>query len=318
MPTLGVIFPGQGSQTVGMGVDVAQRHAASAECFERASRVLGYDLLELCRNGTDEQLRETRVSQPAIFTTNVAIYRAIETLGLTPIVSAGHSFGEYCSLTIAGSLTFDDALRLVNERGLAMGAAADEAPGSMAAIIGFEQARVEELCEQARRTSGARVDIANLNAPIQIVVSGDVAGVEALCELARASGAKRVVVLNVSGAWHSELMRPAVARFATSVEQAAIALPVFDVVSNVDVQPYRSVEQIRRCLIASIVSRVRWHETAIALAAFTPDFIVECGASPVLAPMMRRLPGVAAERVIHIADSEGVAKLANAARTPAS
>jgi [acyl-carrier-protein] S-malonyltransferase len=318
MPTLGVIFPGQGSQTVGMGVDVAQRFAASAECFERASRVLGYDLLELCRNGSDEQLRETRVSQPAIFTANVAIYRAVEILGLAPIVSAGHSFGEYCSLTIAGSLTFDEALRLVNERGLAMGAAADKAPGSMAAIIGFEQARIEQMCEQARRVSGARVDIANLNAPIQIVVSGDVAGVEALCELARAGGAKRVVVLNVSGAWHSELMRPAVARFATSVEQAAIGLPVFDVISNVDVQPYRSVEQIRRCLIASVVSRVRWHETAVALAAYAPDFIVECGASPVLAPMMRRLAGVAAERVIHIADSEGVAKLANAARTPAS
>ncbi len=301
-----------------MGVDVAQRYAASAVCFERASRVLGYDLLELCRNGSDEQLRETRVSQPAIFTANVAIYRAVETLGLSPVVSAGHSFGEYCSLTIAGSLAFDDALRLVNQRGLAMGAAADQAPGSMAAIIGFEQARVEEMCEQARRASGARVDIANLNAPIQIVVSGDVAGVDALCELARAGGAKRVVVLNVSGAWHSELMRPAVALFATSVEQAAMGLPVFDVISNVEVQPYRSVEQIRRCLIASIVSRVRWHETAVALAAYAPDFIVECGASPVLAPMMRRLPGVAAERVIHIADSEGVAKLANAARIPAS
>src|SRR5271166_3532894 len=313
MPTLGVIFPGQGSQSVGMGVDVAERFPVSRECFARASKILGYDLLELCRNGSDEQLRETRVGQPAIFTANVAICRAVETLGLTPIVSAGHSFGEYCSLTIAGALTFDEALRLVQERGRAMGAAADEAPGSMAAVIGFEVARIEEMCAQAREASGARVDLANLNAPIQIVVSGDVAGVNALCEIAKEAGAKRVVTLNVSGAWHSELMRSAVPRFATFVEAADVKLPAFDVISNVEVEPYRSVEQIRRCLIASIVSRVRWHETAVALAAHKPDLIVECGATAVLMPMMRRLPGVVADRCLHVADSEGVTRLGRAA-----
>jgi [acyl-carrier-protein] S-malonyltransferase len=309
MPTLGIIFPGQGSQSIGMGVDVAGTFAASRECFDRASHILGYDLLALCRDGSEEQLRETRISQPAIFTTNVAIYRAVETLGLTPIVSAGHSFGEYCSLTIAGALTFEEALRLVHERGLAMGAAADEAPGSMAAIIGFDVARVEEMCAQARKASGARVELANLNAPVQIVVSGDVAGVNALCDVAKQAGAKRVVTLNVSGAWHSELMRSAVPRFAKFVEAAAIELPSFDVISNVEVEPYRSIEQIRRCLIASIVSRVRWHETAVALAAHNPEFIVECGATPVLAPMMRRLPGVVADRCLHVADSQSVMRL---------
>jgi [acyl-carrier-protein] S-malonyltransferase len=313
MPTLGIIFPGQGSQAVGMGVNVADDYPASRECFDRASKILGYDLLELCRTGTDEQLRETRVSQPAIFTTNVAIYRAVETLRFTPIVSAGHSFGEYCSLTVADSLSFDDALRLVQERGLAMGAAADEAPGGMAAIIGFDQARVEELCAQAREESGARVDLANLNAPIQIVVSGDVAAVDALCDIARRAGAKRVVTLNVSGAWHSELMRSAVPGFAQSVEAADITIPKFDVIGNVDAQPYRSVEQIRRQLIASLVSRVRWHETAVALAARAPDFIVECGATAVLAPMMRRISGVAADHCLHVADTDGVMRLREAA-----
>jgi len=296
-----------------MGVNVAENYAASRECFDRASKILGYDLLELCRNGSDEQLRETRVSQPAIFTTNVAIYRAVETLGFTPIVSAGHSFGEYCSLTIAGSLSFDEALRLVQERGLAMGAAADEAPGGMAAIIGFDQTRIEEMCEQAREATGTRVDLANLNAPIQIVVSGDVAGVDALCDIAKRAGAKRVVSLSVSGAWHSELMRSAVPRFAKFVEAADISIPKFDVIGNVDAQPYRSVEQIRRLLIASLVSRVRWHETAVALAAHKPDFIVECGASAVLAPMMRRIPGVVADRCLHVADTEGVTRLREAA-----
>ncbi|MBV8172245.1 MAG: ACP S-malonyltransferase [Candidatus Eremiobacteraeota bacterium] len=318
MPTLGVVFPGQGSQSVGMGVDVAEAFGPSAQCFERASRIVGYDMLELCRNGTDEQLRETRVSQPAIFTANMAIYKAVETLGATAIVSAGHSFGEYCSLTIAGSLDFDAALRLVNERGLAMGAAADEAPGAMAAIIGFDQPRVEAMCAQARAESGARVDIANLNAPIQIVVSGDVAGVNALCDIAKNAGAKRVVVLNVSGAWHSELMRSAVARFAPFVESAHLEAPSFEVISNVEVRPYESVGQIRSCLIASLVSRVRWHETAEALAARRPDFIVECGASAVLAPMMRRIAGVTADRVAHVSDRESLGKLEQSMRRAAA
>ncbi len=315
MATLGVIFPGQGSQAQGMGVEAARRHPRARECFDRASAVLGYDLLRLCQEGSDDELRETRVSQPAIFTANVAIYRAVESIGLTPIVSAGHSFGEYCSLTIAGSLDFDDAVRLVNQRGIAMGRAADVAPGSMAAIIGFDQGRVEELCAQARERSGARVDVANLNAPVQIVVSGDVAGVSALCESARAEGAKRVVPLNVSGAWHSELMRPAVAEFEPFVRDARIALPAFDVIGNVEAAAYRSVDDIRRCLVASLSARVRWHETAEALAAKRPDVIVECGATRVLAPMMARLPGVDSDRVVHVADEAGIAKLAAAAKT---
>jgi [acyl-carrier-protein] S-malonyltransferase len=311
--TLGVIFPGQASQAVGMGVDVAAKFPAARRCFERASAALGYDVLELCRSGSDEELRDTRVSQPAIFTTNVAIYEAVATLGLQPIVSAGHSFAEYCSLTIAGALDFDEAIRLVNARGEAMGAAADAAPGSMAAIIGLEQEKVEALCAQARAQTGTRVDLANLNAPVQIVVSGDATGVSALCELASAAGAKRVVVLNVSGAWHSELMRPAEAAFAAFVEAATIHTPAFDVISNVEVQPYAGTEQIRRCLISSICSRVRWHETAEAVAARKPDIIVECGATAVLSPMMRRLPNVVAERCMHIADGDGVEKLARLA-----
>jgi len=296
-----------------MGADVARQFPASRDCFERASAAVGYDMLALVSNGSDDQLRETRVSQPAIFTANLAIYRAVESLGFTPVVSAGHSFGEYCSLTIAGSLTFDDAVRLVNERGLAMGAAADLAAGSMAAIIGFDREKVEAVCAQARAASGARVDVANLNAPLQIVVSGDVAGVNAVCELAKTAGAKRVVILNVSGAWHSALMEPAVERFAIHVEAAHVSVPAFDVISNVDVAPYRSIDDIKRCLVASLCSRVRWHETAIALAAKKPDFIIECGAAPVLTPMLKRLPGAIADRILHVGDAAGVAAFSAAA-----
>lgn len=301
-----------------MGVDVAVKFPAAHACFDRASAVLGYDVLRLCESGADEQLRDTRISQPAIFTVNVAIYRAVESLGFVPIVSAGHSFGEYCSLTIAGALEFEDAVALVNQRGIAMGEAADAAPGSMAAIIGFEHAAVEAICAKARGETGARVDIANLNAPVQIVVSGDVEAVEAASRIARDAGAKRVVTLNVSGAWHSELMQPAVTKFAKHVEAAKIKMPAFSVISNVDVVAYSSVEQIRRCLIASLSSRVRWHETALVLAATRPDFIVECGATRVLAPMMARLPGIESDRVLSIADSAGIGKLREAAaRMPA-
>lgn len=309
MPTLGVIFPGQGSQTTGMGADVAEKFPAAAECFARASRVLGYDLLALVTSASADELKETRVSQPAIFTVNVALYRAVESLGCTPVVSAGHSFGEYCSLTIADAIDFDEALRIVNERGLAMGAAADLVPGTMAAIIGLHEQQVDDICARTRATTKGRVEIGNLNAPEQIVVSGDLESVEAACALAKQEGAKRAVILNVSGAWHSELMQPALPRFSRAVESAQLRMPSFSVISNVTATPYASVEEIRRCLIASLCARVRWHEAARALALVKPDIIVECGASQVLAPMMRRLPDVGSMPVVHVGDAAGVAKL---------
>ncbi len=310
MATLGVIFPGQGSQTCGMGVDLARHYRTVQECFERASAVLGYDLLALCETGSEEQLRETRVSQPAIFTTNVAIYRAVESLGFIPVVSAGHSFGEYCSLNLAGSLGFEEALRLVIKRALAMGEAADMTPGAMAAIMGFDEEQVEVLCAKVRSAGGGRVQIANLNAPVQIVVSGDSAAVDKVCRTAKAEGAKRVVNLNVSGAWHSELMQPAVGRFEPFVKAARIAVPDVAVISNVDVREYKQAEHIRRNLVASLCARVRWHETAVAVAARKADAIVECGAVAVLAPMMRRLGGVPPDRVIHVGNRAAMDQLA--------
>ncbi len=312
MPTAGFIFPGQGSQTVGMGTDVASHFAKSRECFERASVVLGYDLLKKVSTASPEELKETRLSQPAIFTANVAIYRAVATLGLQPVVSAGHSFGEYCSLEISSAISFDEAIRIVNERGLAMGEAADLAPGAMAAIIGIEEDAVDAVCKRAREVSGARVDIGNLNTLTQIVVSGDVAGVEAACELAKEAGAKRVRILNVSGAWHSSLMARAMPRFELAVKGATLRMPAFTVISNVIARPYRSVEEIRSSLLASLCARVRWHEAATTMAAAVPDFIIECGASEVLAPMMKRLTNIGAIRILHVADSSGLEDLASA------
>ncbi len=309
---IGVVFPGQGSQAVGMGMDVMRAHPRSAELFERANDVLGYDLVALLRDGPDERLRETRYSQPAIFVTNVALYEAAAS-EFRPIVSAGHSFGEFCSLTIAGSLTFDAALRLVNERALAMHDAAQRAPGAMDAVLGLDVAAIREVVERAAERG--RVQLANFNSPSQIVISGDVAAVEYAAALALDAGAKRVVPLNVSGAWHSALMEPARERFAPAIERTAFEVPSFDVISNVDAQPYRDVETIRRNLIESVTGEVRWHETTLRMLDEGLDAIVEFGASAVLTPLVRRLPD--APSVLHVGDAAGVERLRELIGSPA-
>lgn len=292
-----------------MGADVAARIPASRECFERASVVLGFDLLKRIVTASPQELKETRLSQPAIFTANLAIYTALADLELRPLVSAGHSFGEYCSLVIAGAIQFEEAVALVDQRAQAMGEASDAAPGAMAAIIGLEEAQVDEVCIQARTRSGARVDIGNLNTLTQIVVSGHREAVRLACELAKHAGAKRVRVLNVSGAWHSCLMETALPRFSEAVENAHLRVPEFTVISNVTAAPYDSASEIRRCLLASLCARVRWHEAASKLVGMKPDIIIECGVSEVLAPMMKRLPAIGSIRVAHVGDWESRSRL---------
>ena len=303
---VGVVFPGQGSQVVGMGVDVAGAYPAAATCFSKAKTILGYDLLALCERGPEEQLRETRYAQPAIFVTNVALAEAVGGV-LDPVVSAGHSFGEYCSLTLAGALTFETALSLVNQRGLAMQRATVHAQGAMAAVLGLEPDALRTAVAQAVEQGSGRVQLANFNAPGQIVISGDAAAVRVAGDLALAAGAKRVVPLNVSGAWHSVLMDPARAEFARHVEDAMVMPPRFTVISNVDAHAYSDVEQVKANLIRSVTDEVRWHDTAVAMAAMELDLIVEFGASAVLAPMFKRIPN--APKAITVSDAAGVEKL---------
>jgi [acyl-carrier-protein] S-malonyltransferase len=303
---VGVIFPGQGSQTVGMGVDVARAYPKAMACFAAAKTLLGYDLLALCEHGPQERLTETRYAQPAIFVANVALARAAGA-ALEPVVSAGHSFGEYCSLTIAGALAFETALTLVNERGLAMHRAATATDGAMAAVLGLAPDALRTAVAQAVERGAGRVQLANFNAPGQIVISGDAEAVRVAGELAMEAGAKRVVPLNVSGAWHSVLMDPARAEFAPHVTDAVVMLPSFTVISNVDAEPYTDVEQIKTNLIRSVTDEVLWHDTALAMVAMGLDLIVEFGASPVLAPMFKRIPD--APKAITVSDAAGVEKL---------
>ena len=286
-----------------MGGALVEVSPIAADLFRRAERVLGYDLRALIADGPEDKLRETMYAQPAIFVTNYALAAAA---GELPVVaSAGHSFGEYCSLTLAGALEFEQALTLVRERGLAMQRAAELAPGAMAAVLGLDPSAVRAAAEAARDCG--RVRLANFNAPGQIVVSGDAAAVARAGELALEAGAKRVVALNVSGAWHSELMEPARERFAPFVERAAIGLPRFTVISNVDAEPYRDVAGIRANLIRSVCDEVLWHATAERLVAEGLDAIVEFGGSAVLAPLLKRIAG--APPATHVGDERGLAKL---------
>jgi [acyl-carrier-protein] S-malonyltransferase len=303
---IGVVFPGQGSQVVGMGAQVAREYPAAAECFRIAKHVVGYDLAAICEHGPDETLRETRYAQPAIFVTNVAIRAAVGAM-LEPVVSAGHSFGEYCSLHIAGAMSFEAALALVNERALAMHRAGAAAPGAMAAVLGLEPDALRAVVAATVAGGAGRVQEANFNAPGQIVISGDPAAVRAAGDAALAAGAKRVVPLNVAGAWHSVLMAPAREAFSRYVRDAAIVMPRFTVISNVDAAAYTDVMTIRDRLERSVTDEVRWHETALAMIALELDLIVEFGASPVLGPMLRRVDG--APQAISVKDGSGVEKL---------
>lgn len=289
-----------------MGLDVARREPAAKEIFGRAREVLGYDLLALQAEGPEEKLRHTQFSQPAIFATNIAIYRSVGR-GLRPVASAGHSFGEICSLTIAGAVTFEEALQIVDERGKAMQFAADQAPGGMSAVLGLDAQKIQEVLERINLEKHLRLQLANFNSPTQIVISGDLAAVQAAGDAMVEAGAKRVVPLNVSGAWHSALMDPAVERFARAVNAGHFRIPVFSVISNVNAQPYTSVESIKHNLILSITQEVRWHETAQRLLECNLDLVVEFGANPVLAPLMRRLPN--APTVMNVSDFSGIQTL---------
>ncbi|MFY9738219.1 MAG: ACP S-malonyltransferase [Candidatus Cybelea sp.] len=299
------VFPGQGSQCVAMGCDVAASSQAARSIFDRAAAVLGYDLLELQRAGPEETLRETEYSQPAIFTTNVALYEAVGS-DVEPVVTAGHSFAELCSLVVARSLDFEEALRIVNERAKAMQDAAQLARGGMSAVLGLEAVQVRDVLRQLQSANVGRVSMANFNSPTQIVISGDLEAVQAATQPMLAAGAKRVVPLNVSGAWHSVLMEPAVERLAAVVERSHFAMPQFDVISNLDGRPYRDVPAIKANLIRSVVEEVRWHDTAQRLLSYALDRVVEFGAGAVLGPLMKRMP--VAPPVTVVSDFAGVQK----------
>jgi len=285
------LFPGQGSQTVGMGLALAQRYAVAQETFAEADAILGFPLSRLCFEGPADALTATRNAQPAILTASIAALRALQAERPdlpAAACMAGHSLGEYSALVAAGSLAFADAVRLTRARGEAMARAGEQHPGSMAAILRLDDAQAAALCAQAAAESGDVVQVANYNSPGQVVISGGPAGVAAATALAKAAGG-RVMPLAVSIAAHSELMRPAVAAFAAHVAATPFAAPQIPVIGNVQAQPLATVEAIRAELVAQLTASVRWTASVAAMIETGVARFVEIGPGAVLTGLVKRI-----------------------------
>lgn len=280
------VFPGQGAQYVGMGVELAEAFPQARAVFDRASSVLGLDLLELCRSGPEDVLQRTENTQPAILTTSVACLEVVRGRIPEPEVAAGLSLGEYSALVCAGSLQLEDAVWLVRQRGLFMQEATRGRDTAMAAVLGLPAEAVEDVCRQA--SAQGVCEASNYNAPDQVVVAGDRAAVEEAVRLARAAGARRAVLLAVSAPFHTSLMRPAAERLQDALERVPLRDAAVPVVPNVTAQPVRRADEIRRLLVEQVASPVRWAQSVRRMAADGVDTFVELGPGTVLSGLVKR------------------------------
>ncbi len=279
------VFPGQGSQYVGMAQDLVSAYPEARALFEQADKVLGFSLSQLCFSGPENVLTDTINAQPALLTHSIAALRVLQSLRRdnTPAFVAGHSLGEYSALVAAEVMDFADALRLVRERGRVMKDAGEKMPGAMAAIIGMDDAALETVCREA----GAQ--IANYNSPGQIVISGAKDAMERAAALAKERGARRVLPLAVSIASHSRLMEPAAREFERAVAQTPMRAPKVPVISNVTARPLSSIEEIKRELVAQLTSSVQWVKSIEYIIAQGTTNFVELGPKDVLAGLIRRI-----------------------------
>jgi [acyl-carrier-protein] S-malonyltransferase len=284
------LFPGQGSQHVGMGQDLYEAYPEARAIFDQADDILGLALSELCFNGPEERLSDTINTQPAIFATSVALLRVLTSNTLpVPGFVAGHSLGEYSALFAAGAMDFAAGLRLVRERGRLMKEAGQRSPGGMAAVLGLETEVVDQVCRRAREETGGVIQVANYNSPGQIVISGDFRTRDVAVELAQAEGAKKVVPLAVSIAAHSPLMECVVDEFRQAVEAVEFRRPALPVVANVSATPLEGVDAIREELVQQLTSPVRWIESIQYMVGQGVAEFVEIGPKDVLTKLMRRI-----------------------------
>jgi [acyl-carrier-protein] S-malonyltransferase len=288
MTQFAIVFPGQGSQSVGMLAELAEQHAIIKETFAEASDVLGYDLFDLVMNGPAEELNKTWKTQPALLTSSVALWRLWQAQGCAkPAVMAGHSLGEYSALVCAGALNFKDAVKLVELRGQAMQRAVPEGVGAMSAIIGLDNDTIAANCEKAAENQV--VAPVNFNSPGQVVIAGNKEAVERANVLMKESGAKRALLLPVSVPSHCALMKPAADELASVLDHVAIQTPAIPVINNVDVTAETDPAIIKQALIRQLFSPVRWTETVEKMANDDITFAVEMGPGKVLTGLVKRI-----------------------------
>ena len=288
------VFPGQGSQYVGMGKDLYEQLPEARQRFDQADALLGFSLTKICFEGPEEELKQTKSTQPAIFLHSMVVAKLLR--GERASMAAGHSLGEYSALVYAGALTFEDGLRLVRLRGELMQQAGIEQPGTMAAVVGLEQNVVDDVCRSA--SSAGIVQSANFNSPGQIVVSGSVAGVRKAMELAKERGAKLVKELPVSGAFHSPLMEFAGSGLKSALEKTSISDAAIPVYANVTARPVQKADEIRQLLYEQLTNPVRWEETVTNMALDGASMFVEIGPGKVLQGLVKRIRSDVATRGI--------------------
>lgn len=278
------VFPGQGSQFSGMGKELYNSNPLAKQLFDKANEVLGFNISQIMFEGTDEELKQTKVTQPAVFLHSVILAKTAT--DFQPDMVAGHSLGEFSALVAANALSFEDGLSLVYKRALAMQKACELNPSTMAAILNLSDEKVEEICASI---TDEIVVAANYNCPGQLVISGSIKGIEKACELMKAAGAKRALVLPVGGAFHSPLMEPARLELAAAIKATTFAKPICPIYQNVDAKPYTEVAQIQENLISQLTAPVRWTQTVQNMAADGATLFIECGPGKVLQGLVKKI-----------------------------